>query len=91
MCAAGLVKDDNSPLSLLERPAGPSGVRCQPPQPGLTLCVYVCVLALLHVYTCMCVCACLRVCCRQSQLLTARRKTPAWGAVDFISLSSLSH
>lgn len=59
MCAAGLVKDDNSPLSLLERPAGPSGVRCQPLQPGLTLraCVCACVLALVHVYTWMCVCA----------------------------------
>lgn len=69
MCAAGLVKDDNSPLSLLERPAGPSGVRCQPPQPGLTTllcvcacvvcvhtCVCVCVLALMHVYI-VCVCA----------------------------------
>lgn len=83
MCAAGLVKDDNSPLSLLERPAGPSGVRCQPPQPGLlSVCVFLCTRsqhALMFAYTSMCtVCVCASACCRQSQLLTARRKTPAW-------------
>lgn len=55
MCAAGLVKDDNSPLSLLERPAGPSGVRCQP---GPTVCVCVCV----GTHACICMSVCVLAC-----------------------------
>ena len=62
MCAAGLVKDDNSPLSLLERPAGPSGVRCQPLQPGLTVRVCVCAGTHACIYMRLCVCVCTRVC-----------------------------
>jgi len=58
MCAGGLVKDDNSPLSLLETPAGPSGVRCQPQQPG-SVCV--CVGTHACTYTCVCVCERARV------------------------------